>query len=450
RDLRWSLEGVREVASFPAGSECELQECVVAVAECACFERGYWFARAAFGFVVSLRIRVGVSRRLREPTCGVAFIGAGLWSVKPIEGVLCLALRACALLGTVLCSVDGVVRAKQMLVCRVAPLVKHCDSYLWLLPALGWLVANSGEVLPEFFSVGSSGGEVFPRTVLCSFLVVAALPSGLSEGSSPSGNVSLLVKVFHCVTSLVEVSVVWFVTVALPSRLSCCATSRLRVGRFASFLAPCVLFQMVVWLLRVLLLSHDIWCHVAHRGDLCGEGPSPYAVLSVGIVRCVFCLCLGCAREALVTVWCVALLTYGGRSGALSLVESPFRLAMSRLLWRVLPVSLCCFGRWCNCAASCLFLVLVVAPSARAQVVCFRAVWSLGALSSCVASRVCSVFEALTFQPLGHFVLAVPYGCTIIAGGVAALPCLEVGIGLKKHKGSKIREESTSCRQTDF
>ncbi|MQM16823.1 hypothetical protein Taro_049784, partial [Colocasia esculenta] len=34
-------------------------------------------------------------------------------------------------------------------------------------------------VLPEFFSVGSGGGEIFPRTVLCSFLVVVALPSGL-------------------------------------------------------------------------------------------------------------------------------------------------------------------------------------------------------------------------------------------------------------------------------
>ncbi|MQL68885.1 hypothetical protein Taro_001161 [Colocasia esculenta] len=50
-------------------------------------------------------------------------------------------------------------RAKQMLVCRVVPLVEYCDTCLWLFPALGWLVANSGEVLPEFFSVGS-GGEL--------------------------------------------------------------------------------------------------------------------------------------------------------------------------------------------------------------------------------------------------------------------------------------------------
>ncbi|MQM20855.1 hypothetical protein Taro_053884 [Colocasia esculenta] len=48
------------------------------------------FARAAVGFILSLHIHVGVSRRLREPTCGVAFTGAGLWSVEPVKGVLAL------------------------------------------------------------------------------------------------------------------------------------------------------------------------------------------------------------------------------------------------------------------------------------------------------------------------------------------------------------------------
>ncbi|MQL68298.1 hypothetical protein Taro_000581, partial [Colocasia esculenta] len=41
-------------------SECELQESVAVVAGCACFERGCWFARAVVGFVLGLRIRVGV------------------------------------------------------------------------------------------------------------------------------------------------------------------------------------------------------------------------------------------------------------------------------------------------------------------------------------------------------------------------------------------------------
>ncbi|MQL86195.1 hypothetical protein Taro_018725 [Colocasia esculenta] len=48
------------------------------------------FARAAVGFVLGLCVRVGMLRRLREPTCGVAFTGAGLWSAEPVEGVLAL------------------------------------------------------------------------------------------------------------------------------------------------------------------------------------------------------------------------------------------------------------------------------------------------------------------------------------------------------------------------
>ncbi|MQL73435.1 hypothetical protein Taro_005784 [Colocasia esculenta] len=76
---------VTVVASILARSEC-----VAAVAECACFKRACCFARATIGFVVGLRVRVGVSRRLREPTCGVAFTGAELWSAEPVEGVLAL------------------------------------------------------------------------------------------------------------------------------------------------------------------------------------------------------------------------------------------------------------------------------------------------------------------------------------------------------------------------
>ncbi|MQM00560.1 hypothetical protein Taro_033294 [Colocasia esculenta] len=83
------------------------------------------------GFVLGLRIRVGVSQRLREPTCGVAFTGIGLLPMDPVEGsclvgcplvvgvcavlAVCLALRACAPLCVVLCSVDVIAQAKQML-----------------------------------------------------------------------------------------------------------------------------------------------------------------------------------------------------------------------------------------------------------------------------------------------------------------------------------------------
>ncbi|MQM06270.1 hypothetical protein Taro_039092 [Colocasia esculenta] len=52
--------GLITMAVPKKGSECGLQECVAAVDGCACFERCCWFAHAAFGFVVGLRVRVGV------------------------------------------------------------------------------------------------------------------------------------------------------------------------------------------------------------------------------------------------------------------------------------------------------------------------------------------------------------------------------------------------------
>ncbi|MQL81476.1 hypothetical protein Taro_013938, partial [Colocasia esculenta] len=162
RDLRASLAGVWEVVSFPIGSECELQESVAAVAGCACCERGCWFTRAAFGFVLGLRVHVGVSQRLREPACGVAFTGAGLWSAELVEvGILA--------------------RGKQMLVCRVASLVERCDTWLWLLSACVVLWVEVHRLDAVFW-------WCFPEL----FVVVL-------------------------------VSVVWLVAVALPSRLRCIA-----------------------------------------------------------------------------------------------------------------------------------------------------------------------------------------------------------------------------------
>ncbi|MQL99674.1 hypothetical protein Taro_032398 [Colocasia esculenta] len=120
------------------GSECKLRESVAAIAGCASCERGCCFARAAVGFILGLRVYVGLT---------------------------------------------SFARAKQILVCRVAPLVECCDTYLWLLPALCWLVANSGEVLPEFFSVGS-GEELFVVV-----LVRVPLPLGLLLYSLKSSTV---------------------------------------------------------------------------------------------------------------------------------------------------------------------------------------------------------------------------------------------------------------------
>ncbi|MQM00113.1 hypothetical protein Taro_032845 [Colocasia esculenta] len=108
-----------------------------------------------------------------------------------------------------LCSVGIFARPKKMLCAML---------HRWLSAAtpvcgccrlcVGWLrtLVRCSQSSSMF---GSGGSEVFPRTVLCSFLVVAALPSGLSCAGG---------------------------TLCIPL-----------VERFASFLVPCMLSQMVVW-----------------------------------------------------------------------------------------------------------------------------------------------------------------------------------------------------------
>ncbi|MQL91716.1 hypothetical protein Taro_024337 [Colocasia esculenta] len=173
------------------------------------------FSSAAVGFVLSLHVRVGVLRRLRKPTCGVAFTGAGLWSAKPVE----------------------------------EPLVVVLNNALVVLV----------EVPPEPVCVASAG---------CCVLSVGRVFGYL----------------FRLYSGDVCLGVVGQGVVPLTV---CLAVVLARVGRFASFIAPCVLCQMVVWVM----------------------------MLHCGVVS------LSCALEALVAVGCVALPTCGG------------------LLWRVLPVS---------------------------------------------------------------------------------------------------------------
>ncbi|MQL76010.1 hypothetical protein Taro_008388 [Colocasia esculenta] len=209
-ELRWwgrwrrdLLEGAAMVASFPAGSECEPQESVAPVA------------------------------RLREPACGVAFIGAGLLPVDPGRGG--------GLVG-----VGVFARAKQMFVCRVVPLVKRCDTCLWLLSALCWLVMNSGEVFPEFFSVGSGGG-----LLLCSLKSSAELPLWF------------------------EVSVVWLVAVALPSglRVKCFSLLAVWFGQLVCVLVK-VLPRITLLLLLAEVLSRRLAAgtRVAGGASDCGAG----------------------------------------------------------------------------------------------------------------------------------------------------------------------------------
>ncbi|MQL99598.1 hypothetical protein Taro_032317 [Colocasia esculenta] len=138
------------------------------------------FARAAVVFILSLHVRVGVSRRLREPTCGVAFTGAGLLPVDPVEG-------SCLVGCSLVVGSTSLLELSRCFVCCVVPLVKRCDTCLWLLSALCRLVVNSSEVLPEFFSVGSGGGENGTLVVLVEVLpepvcVASAICCVLSVG----------------------------------------------------------------------------------------------------------------------------------------------------------------------------------------------------------------------------------------------------------------------------
>ncbi|MQM19260.1 hypothetical protein Taro_052261 [Colocasia esculenta] len=240
------------------------------------------FARAAVGFILGLCIR------------GVSLLD------------VCLALCACAPLGAVLCSVGVFARAKQMLVCRVAPLVEHCDTCLWLLSALYWLVVNS---------------------------VVVALPSGL-----------------RCIA--------WLIMSYRYCRLDCPCYSmprRCRLRCHALGRAPGSGAGQVVFLSVFEFLScagETSWVPVV--GWL-ASFLAPCVLCQMASSRCVFPLVPQLRLDALVAVWCVALSAYGGRSDAsccallranmvvallkllvlrvfcfcASLVESPFRVVVA-------------------------------------------------------------------------------------------------------------------------
>ncbi|MQM13931.1 hypothetical protein Taro_046859 [Colocasia esculenta] len=249
-----------QVASFPVGFKCELQESVVVVSGCACCERGCWFAHAAVGFVVSLRI---------------------LWS------------------------------------------------------ALCWLVVNSGEVLPEFFSVGS-GGKWFAIVLSGVLVVLVEALSGpacvasavllaivfLSDGLCcwPFG-LCVLVKVLPRIAPLLILAKVlprsaWTalsafgggvvpLTVCLAvvlARLSPCfiflflgcasGTSCVpMVGWFASLLVLYVLSQMVVWSLPLSCLEVELVAPLVRIWQRA--------------------MCLVCALEAPIAIGHVALSTCG-------------------------------------------------------------------------------------------------------------------------------------------
>ncbi|MQL97115.1 hypothetical protein Taro_029801 [Colocasia esculenta] len=98
-------------------------------------------------------------------------------------------------------------------VCRVASLVEHCNTCLWLLSAWRWLVVSSGEVLPKPFSVGSGGSEdcfmlvsvvtMLPQSLRCAVGLAGAFwlvfpewcLGGSGGGSSLDRPLSLLAEV---------------------------------------------------------------------------------------------------------------------------------------------------------------------------------------------------------------------------------------------------------------
>ncbi|MQM10464.1 hypothetical protein Taro_043358 [Colocasia esculenta] len=221
-----------------------------------------------------------------------------------------------------------------------------------------WLVVSSGEVLPESFSVGSGGKlfavvlndalvvlvedlplsllvEVLPRSALCLFWATVVLPLwfevcrlvGLHFGMfSQDDSLCFGVEVLPRVTSCVVLLAVRLA--AALARLPCYsfpsfsfALVGLHVSPwlrwFASFLAPCVLSQMVVWVAMlhcgVVLPGWPYRCYAGLRSwpvsefslslweRVCsvmvpyfGLGPSEVGVLTLtsAVVLVSMCLCV--------------------------------------------------------------------------------------------------------------------------------------------------------------
>ncbi|MQL68205.1 hypothetical protein Taro_000484 [Colocasia esculenta] len=417
RELLYLGGCMSRVASFPAGFGCELQESVAAVAGCACFELGCWFARAAFGFVVGLCVRVGVSRRLREPACGVAFTGVELWSAEPLlrrcplvevhrldavfwwcfpELFVVVLVRVLLPLGLLLCSLKSSVvlppwfeASVVWLVATVLPSRLSCCATSGLRYAAVVLAIAFWRVFPERRFGGSGGGS--SRTSLCCFCcLLCSLCWPFVELRSGDGDPEWLLALWVEVLPKLPCVVSFVAALSLSVEMSCrcfqldcpcyslpgCFRSRCDasdrvygrgVGQFVflivfrvsrlhwwdfvcssgsggwlHFLTPCGLCQMVRLVVRVSfpyfpLVARGggasravgaVSCTVVKGSVPCVQGEAAPDVLLFGLLvqasfQCVFCLCLGCAREALVTVWCVALLTCGGRSGALCALSFP-------------------------------------------------------------------------------------------------------------------------------
>ncbi|MQM07902.1 hypothetical protein Taro_040749, partial [Colocasia esculenta] len=280
-----SLARVREVASFLVGFECELQESVVAVVGCACYERGRLLA--------------------------------------------------------------SLLKLSRCFVCSVAPLVEHCDTFLWLLSALCWLVVNSGEVLPEFFSVGYDG--IVERPVACLLCLLSVGHSGWWSSAMVFGVVWCTVVTFMAkralcfVYALEALVTIWCVALsaygsrsialclcASKSQCGCCAieavgfTVRGRCGLFC----PSMLAVPCMWLLHHVLVLE--WFVFVPSGAL------------------VHCVVPWVAPDAFDSTVCCAMCPDRELRVALSVVRQALVVAcvqVSSLAWeRVRSIVVPCFG----------------------------------------------------------------------------------------------------------
>ncbi|MQL78137.1 hypothetical protein Taro_010559 [Colocasia esculenta] len=174
----WEL-GVGQVA------EAAVAPCVVSSRESECCELLYRVRGCPARFVCVLQwvavVVVLLAWRVRSLGVFVSWWNGWRWTrwqwSFPYGG------RLHASPGAVLLVVVG---ASGCSVCHVVSLVERCNTCLWLLSAWCWLVVSSGEVLSEFFFVGSGGKpfvvvlvRVSSKTVPCLFLSVVVLPQGL-------------------------------------------------------------------------------------------------------------------------------------------------------------------------------------------------------------------------------------------------------------------------------
>ncbi|MQM20502.1 hypothetical protein Taro_053524, partial [Colocasia esculenta] len=244
-------------------------------------------------------------------------------------------------------------RAKQMLMCRIAPLVEHCDTCLWLLPALCWLVANSGEVLSEFFSLGSGGGLRYAAVVLAvAFWWV--FPEQCLGGSGGERLLALWVEILPKLPCVVPLTVCLAVVLA---RLSLCSFVHSRScwrdfvcpqGQKVGFISRALwwLCQMVVWSLPLCCLEVELvaslmrvvslWCD---RSLVERVLPISHAVLASALVHCVVPWVAPGADVITMCVPCALIV-------ALLVVRQALVVACVQTSSLVLPLRVCLWSVW--------------------------------------------------------------------------------------------------------